>query len=132
VSSRRAAALRSAATTRSLAAEERARRTLTELDRRGAAITFQAVAAQAGVSARFLYGHAELRAAIEQLRGEQRAPSQLRWRERASEASLRSRLRGALEETKRLRAENAQLRDELALAHGRVRELELTRRGIKT
>jgi hypothetical protein len=29
-----------------------------------------------------------------------------------------------LEENKRLRAENAQLREELALAHGRVRELE--------
>ena len=33
-------------------------------------------------------------------------------------------LRGMLEENKRLRAENAQLREELALAHGRVRELE--------
>ena len=82
----------------------------------------------------FLYGHAELRAAIEQLRGEQhRAPSRLPAHERASEESIRARLRGTLEENKRLRAENAQLRDELALAHGHVRELELAhRRGSKT
>jgi regulator of replication initiation timing len=33
-----------------------------------------------------------------------------------------------LEENKRLRAENAQLRDELELAHGEVRELKLARR----
>ena len=117
MSGRRADALRGAATARSLAAEERARRALTELDRRRAAITFQSVAAEAGVSARFVYGHAQLRVAIEQLRGEQqRAPSRLPRRERASEGSIRARLRGALEENKRLRAENAQLREELALA----------------
>jgi Family of unknown function (DUF6262) len=129
MSGRRADALRGAAAARSLAAEERARRALTDLDRCGAAVTFKAVAAEAGVSARFLYGHAQLRLAIEQMRGEQqRAPSQLPRRERASEESIRARLRGALEENKRLRTENAQLREELALAQGQVRELELERR----
>jgi hypothetical protein len=81
------------------------------------------------VSARFLYAHRELRAAIEQLRDQQRlAPSPRPMRERASEASIRARLRGALEENNRVRAENTTLREELALAHGRGRELELDRR----
>jgi hypothetical protein len=132
VSGRRAEALRGATAARSLSAEQRARQALAELDRRGAAITFRAVANQAGVSARFLYGHAGLRATIEKLRDEQHhAPSRLPARERASEESVRARLRGMLEENKRLRAENAQLRDELAVAHGQVRELQLARRGSR-
>jgi hypothetical protein len=129
VSATRADALRGAASTRSLDAEARARHALGELGRRGAQITFQAVATEAGVSRAFLYGHAELRHAIEQLRHQRHhAPSRLPAGERASEESLRTRLRGTLEENKRLRSENTQLRDELALAHGRVRELELTAR----
>jgi hypothetical protein len=107
---------------------ERACHAIRELERRGATISFQAVATEAGVSRAFLYGHAELRAAIEQLRAQyRRTPSRLPTHERASEGSLRARLRGTLEENKRLRSENAQLRDELALAHGEVRELKLTR-----
>ena len=129
MSSRRADVLRGAADARSLAAEKRARRAVQELQRRGATISFQAVAAEAGVSRAFLYGHAELRAAIEQLRDQhRRTPSRLPTRERASEESMRARLRGMLEENRRLRSENAQLRDELALAHGEVRELRLARR----
>jgi predicted RNase H-like nuclease (RuvC/YqgF family) len=129
VSDRRTDALRGAASARSLVVVERARRALRELDRRGATISFQAVAAEAGVSRAFLYGHPELRAAIEQLRDQhQHAPSRLPRHERASEESLRARLRGALEENTRLRAENTQLRDELANAHGEVRELKLATR----
>jgi predicted RNase H-like nuclease (RuvC/YqgF family) len=133
VSGRRADALRTAAATRSLDATERARGALAQLDRRGQPVTFRAVASEAGVSARFLYGHPELRAAIEQLRAEQqRLRPRPTTRERASEESLRSRLRGMLEENKRLRAENAQLREELALAHGKVRELQLANRRTST
>jgi predicted RNase H-like nuclease (RuvC/YqgF family) len=129
VTDRRADALRGAACARSLVVVERARRALRELERRGSPISFQAVAAEAGVSRAFLYGHDQLRAAIEQLREEhQHAPSRLPRHERASEESLRARLRGALEENKRLRCENAQLRDELAHAHGEVRELKLASR----
>jgi len=125
VSARRADVLRGAADARSLAAEKRARRAVQELQRRGATITFQAVAAEAGVSRAFLYGHRQLRTAIEQLRQErQDIPPRLPAHQRASEKSTRVRLRGMLEENKRLRAENAQLREELALAHGRMRELE--------
>ena len=77
------------------------------------------------MSRAFLYGHRQLRTAIEQLRQEcQDIPPRLPAHQRASEESTRARLRGMLEENKRLRSENAQLREELALAHGRVRELE--------
>ena len=66
---------------------------------------------------------------IEQLRDEQHSGlSRLPVAERASDASIRARLRAGLDDNQRLRAENARLREELALAHGRVRELELDRR----
>jgi hypothetical protein len=129
MSTPRSTALRSAAAARSVAAEQRAQRAITELDRRGQPITFLAVAAQAGVSARYLYAHPQLRATIQQLRDEQHsAPSRPRRHPRANDESIRARLRGALEENKQLRAENAQLRDELALAHGKIRELKLATR----
>ena len=128
MSTRRADVLRGAADARSLAAEKRARRAVQELQRRGATVNFQAVAAEGGVSRAFLYGHRQLRTAIEQLRqAHQDIPPRLPAHQRASEESLRARLRGMLEENKRLRSENAQLRDELALAHGEVRELKLAR-----
>jgi hypothetical protein len=129
VSGSRTDALRGAAGARSVAAEQRARQALAELDRRGLSISFQAVATEAGVSRAFLYAQPQLRATIEQLRDQhQHTPSRLPAHERASVESLRARLRGTLEENKRLRAENAQLRDELALVHGEVRELKLAGR----
>jgi hypothetical protein len=129
VSGSRTDALRGAAGARSVAAEQRARQALAELDRRGLSISFQAVATEAGVSRAFLYAQPQLRATIEQLRDQhQHTPSRLPAHERASGESLRARLRGTLEENKRLRAENAQLRDELALVHGEVRELKLAGR----
>jgi hypothetical protein len=75
-----------------------------------------------------LYSHPGLRGDIEQQRGRQRAPARLPIGERAGDESIRVRLRTALDDNKRLREEIAALRDELALAHGRVRELELARR----
>lgn len=128
MSTRRSQALRGAAAARSVAAEQRAQHAIAELDRRGQAITFLAVATEASVSARYLYGHPQLRATIEPLRGDQRrTPSTLPIRARPSEESIRARLRSTLEENRRLHAENAQLRDELALAHGHIRELKLSK-----
>ena len=133
MSTARSTALRSAAGARSVAAEQRARHAIAELDRRGQPITFLAVAAEAGVSARYLYAHPQLRATIQQLREEHHhTPSRPHRHPRANDESIRARLRGTLEENKQLRAENAQLRDELALAHGEIRELKLASRHRST
>jgi hypothetical protein len=128
VSAQRANALRETAAARSLDAAERARRALVELDRRGATITFAIVAARASVSRQFLYSQPDLRADIERLRGQQRAPARLPVRDHASDQSIRSRLGAALDENKRLREEIAALREELGLTHGRVREPQLATR----
>jgi Family of unknown function (DUF6262) len=125
--------LADAAAKRTLDAEQRVRGAVRELDRQGAAITFAGVAERAQVSRAFLYQHAELRAEIEALRTAQTAaPPRLPVRQRASDASLRARLRAALDEGQRQRGEIARLREELALAHGRARELELDRRVRRT
>jgi hypothetical protein len=128
VTPERAVVLSNAAAARSTGAAERARRALVELERAGEAITFALVAARARVSRQFLYSHPDLRADIERQRGQQRTPARLPERARAGDESIRVRLRVALDENKRLREEIAALRDELALAHGRVRELELATR----
>ena len=125
--------LAEAAAKRTLEAEQRVRSALRELDRDGAMVTFVAVAERARVSRAFLYQHAELRSQIEALRAaDVAAPPRVPVRQRASDASLRARLRAALDEAQRQREEIARLREELALAHGRVRELELDRRLRRT
>ena len=112
-----------AAAQRTIDAERRARNALRELDRQGAAISFVSVAQRARVSRAFLYANADLRGEIEALRqGQVGMPTRLPVRERASDASVRARLRAALEENQRQRLEIAGLREELA--HGRVRELD--------
>jgi hypothetical protein len=121
--------LAAAAAARALAAEERVRRALRDLDREGTPISFAAAAARAKVARSYLYRHAQLRGEVERLRAIQTAaPSRLPLRERASDASLQTRLRAALDDNRRQRDEIAQLRQELALAHGHARELELDRR----
>ena len=120
--------LRAAAAARTLGATERARRALVELHKRAETITFAAVAVRANVSRQFLYTHPDLRPEIERLPGEPQPPARLPPRERASDESVQTRLRVALDENKRLRDENADLRDELARAYGRVRELEVAQR----
>lgn len=122
-------AIREAAAHRSIDATARARRAVRELHRHGAEVNFAAVAAIANVSRQFLYTTPELREEIDQLRGEQRTTlSRTVVEQRASNASIRTRLRAALDDNQRLREENARLREELAVAHGTVRELQLARR----
>ncbi|HEU4732082.1 MAG TPA: DUF6262 family protein [Kofleriaceae bacterium] len=128
-SAERTGAIREAAAERTLDAARRARRAIRELEKRGVEVNFSTVARAGNVNRDFLYSHAELRSEIEQLRSEQRvALSHPRLAERASDASIRARLRAALDDNQRLREENAQLRQELELAHGTVRELELSKR----
>lgn len=125
--------LTDAAAKRTLDAGQRVSAALRELDRGGETVTFAAVAKRARVSRVFLYGHADLRSEIEALRAAQAAaPARLSVRQRASDASLRARLRAVLDDSQRQRQEIARLREELALAHGRVRELELDHRVRRT
>lgn len=122
-------ALAEAAANRTLDAEQRVSDTLRQLDADGAAVSFAKVSEHARVSRAFLYAHPQLRAKIETLRSVQGAePARLPVRQRGSDPSVRARLRAALDENQRQRTEIAALREELALAHGRVRELELDRR----
>ncbi len=125
--------LANAAARRTLDAEQRVPKAVLAFDRDGATVMFAAVAGRARVSRAFLYQHVELRAEIEALRTAQaHAPAPLPVHHRASDASLRARLRAALDDSQRQREEIARLREELALAHGRVRELELDRRVRRT
>lgn len=121
--------LADAAAQRTLDAENRVRTALRDLDREGASISFAAVAQRAQVSRAFLYTHTDFRAEIEALRTAYGlAPARLPVRQRAGDASLRTRLRAALEDNQRQREELTRMREELAIAHGRVRELEVDRR----
>ncbi len=121
--------LSEAAVLRTVEAETRTRQALRDLDREGVAISFASVSARAGVSRTFLYEHQDLRAEIQRLRADAlTAPPRLPVRERASDGSLQTRLHAALQESRAQREEIARLREELALAHGRVRELEIERR----
>jgi hypothetical protein len=105
---------------------EQVRQAIARLDRRGAAITFAAVAEAAGVDRSWLYSQPDLRAAIERLRDETTGPLAPRpARERASDASLHVRLAAAQqtsddlrEEIQALRAEIAALRDENSRLRG--------------
>jgi hypothetical protein len=121
--------LAEAAAQRTIDAERRGRDALRQLDRQAAAISFVSVAQRARVSRALLYVHADRRGEIEALRhSEGGVATRLPVRERARDASIRGRLRAALEENQRQRLEIAGRREELAIAHGRVRELELDRR----
>jgi Family of unknown function (DUF6262) len=101
----------------------RAGAALRELDRAGGAINFQAVARAAGVSRRWLYQQADLRREIEQLRttSANTAPA-VPGDQRATDASLRQRIRSLLDENHRLRDKSDELRAELALAYGERRD----------
>jgi len=99
----------------------RASAALRELDRTGAAINFQAVACAAHVSRQWLYQQPDLRREIEQLRNSDGKPAGIPAAQRATEASLRQRVRSLLDDNQRLRDETAELRAELALAYGEQR-----------
>ncbi|MEA5457249.1 DUF6262 family protein [Sinomonas sp. JGH33] len=95
-------------------------RTLRELERAGAPVTFEAVARHAGVSRAFLYAQPDLRADIERLRAAtRRAPTPaIPASQRASDASLLARLHAANERIRTLTEENGKLRRRLAHALG--------------
>jgi Family of unknown function (DUF6262) len=104
-------------------AQTRARKALRELDQQGRPITFQAVARHAAVSRQWLYKQPELRKEIERLRDRNVADTRSRVPDehRASIASLRQRNTLLLAENRRLRDQLAELKAELAIAHGHRR-----------
>lgn len=110
-------------------ATERAVKAIRDMDNRGEEISFSAVARTANVGRAFLYSSAEIRGEIEKLRaktiGRREGPSSA---ERATEESLRGLLRASKDDNRRLRAELSALREELALAHGEVRDLKARKR----
>ena len=114
-----------------LAARQRAERTrrqaltaLRRLDAKGAPITFEAVAREAGVSRSWLYTQDDLRAEIGRLRERHRPSSPTPStpdRQRASTNSLLRRLEVATERIQRLEQTNRELHEALAQALGTTR-----------
>jgi chromosome segregation ATPase len=104
----------------------RIRDALHRLDARGVAITFAAVADEAGVDRSWIYSQNDLAEEIKRLREETTGPLKPRpQRERASDASLHVRLAAAQQtnaeqrdEIKRLRDEIRALRDEIDRLRG--------------
>jgi hypothetical protein len=116
-----------AARRRAAATRRRAASALRRIDTTGAAITFETVAREAGVSRSWLYNQPDLRAEIERLRARHRVPATrpVPDRQRASDASLLRRLEAATERNRQLEAENRELRQALALALGEQRTADL-------
>ena len=111
-----------AAKRRSELTRAKAVQAIRQLERSGAVVTFEAVAASAGVSRSWLYGQADLRVEIERLR--ERTPkssSSVPVRQRTSDASLHARLQAALDQCRKLTEENSRLRRQLAHALGEQR-----------
>ena len=94
---------------------------LRELDRAGAPVTFASVAAAAGISRSWLYTQPDISDQVRRLRGvtrERDPASVVPAGQRATGASLRSRLTAALQRNQALADENARLRRQLARALG--------------
>jgi phage tail protein X len=94
-------------------------RALRELSHAGTPLTFEAVAHQAGVSRSWLYAQPDIRAEIQRLRDAttKTAPA-VPARQRATDASLRSRLETVLARNRELASEDQRLRRQLAHALG--------------
>jgi hypothetical protein len=95
-----------------------------ELDRSGAALTFESVARHAGVSRSWIYTQTDLKDEIQRLRHQRRPePStSIPASQRASDDSLRRRLEVANRRNRELADENQRLRRQLACALGQLRD----------
>ncbi len=94
---------------------------LRELDRASAPVTFASVAAAAGISRSWLYTQPDISDLVRRLRSatrERDPASAVPAGQRATDASLRSRLTAALQRNQALAGENARLRRQLARALG--------------
>ena len=116
--------LRRAAAARHDATVDRARAAIDELDRAGHPLTFTAVARAAHVSRSWLYNQPDLRVIIARLCSDATPTSDapaVPAAQRATPESLRQRLDATRDEITRLRADNTNLRDQLARTLGQQR-----------
>jgi hypothetical protein len=105
---------------------QRAQQTLTELTDAGEQVTVALLAARAKVSRSWIYTQPELRNRLRQLQQHRASAGFVRDTvTRATDDSLRQRLALAHDRIKQLRTENQQLRDALAHAHGQLRTARL-------
>jgi hypothetical protein len=114
------APLAAAAARRHELTRSRAVQAIRELDRSTQPVTFASVAAAAGISRSWLYTQPDIRSQISRLRdagGQPQRPA-IPGRQRATDASLRSRLAAALERNRQLTEENGRLKRQLAHALG--------------
>jgi hypothetical protein len=122
-----------AAKQRSELTRAKAVQSIRQLERSGAVVTFEAVAASAGVSRSWLYGQADLRVEIERLREcTRQTSSSVPVRQRMSDTSLRTRLQAALDQCRKLTEENNRLRRQLAHALGEQRIAAPRTRALKS
>jgi hypothetical protein len=117
------AALAEAARRRHQAAIDSAREVLQAAEASGEPVTYANVASAAGVSRSWLYTQPEIRAAIERLRDDNGRSTgvSVPTRQRTTAASLVRRLEAAHRRNQELSREVAELRDQLAAAHGELR-----------
>jgi hypothetical protein len=113
--------LQRAAAVRHDTAVQRARGVIDDLNRAGTAVTFTVVARAAGVSRGWLYTQTDLRATITGLRNNGDTVTVVPAAQRATNDSLLQRLVGARDEITRLRADNTNLREQLARSLGEQR-----------
>jgi Family of unknown function (DUF6262) len=120
------APLAAAAARRHQLTRARAIQALRELDRAGSPVTFASVAGAAGISRSWLYTQPDIRSQIEHLRDTtaKTPATAIPARQRATDASLRSRLATALERNRILAQENTRLRRQLARALGDQRSAQ--------
>jgi hypothetical protein len=101
---------------------QRAQAALAAMTSDGTAVTVARLAAEAGVSRAWIYTQPGLRDQAERMqRGHAPGPPARQAGSRASDESLRRRLELAHQKITQLRAENQQLRHDLAAAHGQLR-----------
>jgi hypothetical protein len=123
----RSQVLRAAAARKHQDAVQRAERALRQLVKEGRPITFKAVAEHAPCSTAFLYGHAELKQRITHLREQHRSATlPPRVDPDAPSSVVRTLTLQIAALKRRHRDELAQLRQDLAAAHGEI--LALRRR----
>lgn len=114
--------IRQAASQRHELTRSKAIAALRELEKNGTAVTFESVAAKAGVSRSWLYTQSDLRNDIIGLRSEnQPGGPPTRRRDRTSVDSQHAQLAVAQDRIRALAEENTQLRHQLALALGSAR-----------